>query len=218
MDSSIENFYLKNASENYSDGYDKSHAPRIEFIINQFCLDKITGRKILDIGCGLGNFHKRLHESNLRVGIDGAYIMSDMKLCDFVLYKADINLPFYEVIIEKDFDIVIISEVLEHVTNPYNVIAEAKKFCKVGGKIIISIPSVECWHNYIYPSLMNPKENFEQFLGQMALKIDKYSYWKDGWQCHCWQLENRPYTESKMLFPKNESKFYGKTPLQYVNL
>lgn len=181
-------------------------------------MDKFKDKKILDMGCGLGNFFKRLENSNKFVGIDGADINESDKLCNFDLHQIELNSPFSHWIDTKDFDIVVCSEVLEHLTNPYNALHEAKKLAKVDATFILSVPSLECWHNYIYPGLMSSRESFEQFLGQMALKIEDYAYWDKGWQCHCWKLLNRPYSESKMLFPKAESKFRGKSPLEYVNL
>ena len=65
---------------------------------------------------------------------------------------------------------------------------------------------------------MITKENFEQFLGQMALPIIEYWLWDKGWPAHHWKLRNASWAESKMLFVKNEMKFFGKTPLEYVNL
>lgn len=218
IDPSVQGFYAKNPTTGYIDEYDRSHATRINYVIDQFGLRDLRGAKVLDVGCGMGNFFARLDKSNHFVGVDGADIPQDKRLCDFTLYTADLNRPFAEIVGEKDFDVCIVSEVLEHLRDDYTCLEEIKRLVKPNGVVIITIPAWDCWHNWVRPGHMHPKENYEVFLGQLALEIVEYRYWKDGWQCHCWKTLNRGYEFSRMVFPKQESKFYGKTPIEYVNL
>lgn len=218
IDKSVEGFYKKNAEEGYAAAYDRDHGPRIDFVVREFGLDSLRDAKVLDVGCGLGNFLKRLDKSNRLVGIDGADIAPEQKLCDFTLYKADLNRPFAEIVGETGFDVAIVSEVLEHLRDDYTCLEEIKKLVKPEGHVIITIPAWDCWHNWIRPGHMHPKENYEVFLRQMALEIVNYRYWEAGWQCHCWKTVNHGYEKSRMVFPKSGAKFYGKTPLEYVNI
>lgn len=239
MNKSIKEFYEKNPDKNYADNYDKSHGKRIDFIVKEFGLDIITKSKILDVGCGLGNFFKRMNEDNEFFGVDGAEITPDQKLCNFKLYKHDLNLPFSKEIrlrtshdIKKSsqdfadkhfyeyFDLSICSETLEHLENPYRCLIEIKKLTKTNNTIILTIPDAKMTHNTIYPGLMFPNQNFEMFLSQMALPIEE-CYFLDGkgyWPTRVYKCRNAKWEESKMLFYKQEEKFRGITPVEATNI
>jgi SAM-dependent methyltransferase len=218
MNKTVEQFYKKNSDNGYKELYDSQHGSRIDYVIEKCKLNKVHDMKIGDFGCGLGNFFKRLDKSNKFVGIDGADIETKDMLCEFIFFKADLELPLMMGSISDEFDISICSEVIEHVANPYQLICNIKECTKRDGDIILTIPDVSVWHNTIYPALMFPHTNFEQFLGQMALPIKEYYFFQDGWKTHIWKCRNADWEESKMMFPKAEEKFKGATPLEYTNL
>lgn len=232
MDESVTNFFTKNADQAYIDLYDKDHGPRLDELINHWNLKTLKNKRILDVGGGLGFLGKRLDADNDYWVFDGAKIPEEKKLCKMTSMKVDLDyhqfsqcwlfneeeedkaISDYEI----KFDVGFCLEVLEHLTNPYNCLAEMKKMVVENGYIYISIPHFNVTHNYIYPALMWTKENFQQFLEQMALPVEDYFLWDKGWNAHTFKCRNAPWTEAKMLFPKHESKFYGKTPVEYVNL
>lgn len=222
MDKSIEGFYTKNPEENYIDHYDRDHGPRLDAMIVRWNLQSLDNQNILDVGGGLGFLGKRLPPSNRYFVIDGAELPQDKVMCKGLYLKKDLD---YEKFSDSCFseglplcDVAFCLETLEHLSNPYNTLAEMKKLVKIGGHIYISIPHVNVWHNYIYPGLMVNPEVFAQFLGQMALPIRDYWLWDKGWNAHHFKCENRPYNEKQMLFPKQESKFINATPIEMVNL
>jgi hypothetical protein len=90
-----------------------------------------------------------------------------------------------------------------------------KKFTKIGGHIYITTPEIKVQHNVLYPGLFYPRQNFEVFLGQMALEII------DGFEmshsCYAWKCINKPWTEKRPLFPKSEAKFIPMDILEMVN-
>lgn len=222
MDNTVQNFFTKNADQGYIDQYDKDHGPRLDDLIQHFDLNRhLFLKNVVDIGGGLGFLGKRL-KSQYTV-FDGAQIPDSKKLTDGLWKTYDLDYEKFGDLFIKEFPYYLFDagfclETLEHLTNPYNCLAEIKKIVKENGDIYISIPCENVWHNAIYPGLLWPKENFEQFLGQMALPIIEYYRWNQGWNTHTWRLRNAPWTEAKMLFEKKEAKFYGKTPVEYVNL
>ena len=109
-------------------------------------------------------------------------------------------------------------ECLEHLTSPYNCLVEMKRLVQENAYIYISIPNIRMTHNYIYPSLMWSRENFEQFLNQMALPVEEFWTFNGDWPSDHYKCVNLNWSESKMLFYKNEDKFRGKTPLEAVNI
>ncbi len=96
--------------------------------------------KVLDLGCGDGDYVKRLKDSGFEV------IASDMdskrfKYHDLIKFEAsnlDKPLPFPE----NSFDYVLFLEVIEHIYNPDFVIGQIAKVLKSGGSLIMSTPNI----------------------------------------------------------------------------
>lgn len=226
MDESVKNFFTKNADQAYIDQYDKDHGGRLDAMITRFGLQNVKNCRVLDVGGGLGFLGKRLDASNNYCVIDGAEIPEDKRLCNGKWYKADLDYEkfseyqdeFYGKHTIPKCDYAFCLETLEHLTNPYNCLTEIKKLVKENGEIYISIPHANVTHNYIYPSLMIDPAWFQQFLDQMALPTIEYWLWDKGWNAHHYRCRNAPWTESKMLYYKEEAKFRGKTPVEAVNI
>jgi len=87
------------------------------------------GQNLLDIGCGPGVLTKQLGG----VGLDTTRY-PQWSCGNFVLGDAH-TLPFKD----KSFDIVILSNLLEHVRKPEKVVMESKRICK--SKIYVSFPT-----------------------------------------------------------------------------
>jgi hypothetical protein len=85
---------------------------------------KISGKDnptILDYGCGTGLMVTFMHDA----GLD----------CDgydpYNGYYADV------LSLKKDYDVIVLTEVIEHLTAPFAELAEIKEFCHKGSKVII---------------------------------------------------------------------------------
>jgi len=217
MNNSINNFYLKNDSSDYENNYDVEHGPRIDWIINKFKLNELQNKRIIDIGCGMGNYFKRMNNNNYFLGIDGAQISS--KLCDFTLLKLNLDYPFaYTLENEEKFDFLIASEVLEHVSGLDNVMLEMKSILKENQYALFTIPHISTTHPTIYPGIFYPETNFINFIEQYGWIVEQQEYCPIGCKSICLLCRNAPLIEAKPMFPKNEKKFLGKTPREYTNL
>lgn len=216
----IQNFYTnpeKNA--NYASVYELEHGKRHDEIVDFFKLKEIKNQLLLNVGGGLGFLEKRLDKSNTFVIVDGSNIMEHEKLCNFIHIQADANKElFLEKRGYKNFYAGFIFEVLEHLTDPYTCLCEIKKSVIENNYIYISIPESSVTHNTIYPGLIYPVNNFVQFLRQMALPVENYFLFENGFKSHVFKCRNANWSECHMLFYKEQEKFRGKTPLEQVNI
>ena len=231
MDDSVANFFSKNAADGYARQYELDHGPRLDAMLSHWGLiESLKGKRVLDVGGGLGFLGKRLDPSTDYWVIDGATVAPEQRLCKGRWIRSDLDHSrfsfgeladdgsgFMGVTPIPEFDVAFCLETLEHLTNPYHCLAEIKKLVKEDGEIIISIPHANVTHNYIYPALMVDPSNFAQFLGQMALPVRDYWLWSKGWNAHHFKCSNRPYREKVMLYPKQEAKFVEATPVEMVN-
>ncbi len=106
--------------------------------------EKISGAKILDLGCGTAEFMSELQKRGAEVwGTDLDQKAIDIAKQSFVLSNIS-NLPIEKFLEKKDlpkFDYITIFEVIEHIDNPLQILQMAIESLKPNGKIILSVPS-----------------------------------------------------------------------------
>jgi 2-polyprenyl-3-methyl-5-hydroxy-6-metoxy-1,4-benzoquinol methylase len=110
----------------------------------------IRGKKVLDVGCAGGYLGKRVKDLGNEVsGIDISYvsIKESEKVLDkaFVVDIQEENFPFEA----NYFDIVILSEVIEHLFFPEIALEKIKMVLKENGKLIITTPNLLVFSNRI---------------------------------------------------------------------
>jgi hypothetical protein len=93
-------------------------------LVRMYRIQKISGKQqptILDYGCGSGLMVTFMHDA----GLD----------CDgydpYNGYYADV------LSLKKDYDVIVLTEVIEHLTAPFAELSEIKEFCHPGSKIMI---------------------------------------------------------------------------------
>tara|TARA_Y100000385_G_scaffold160442_1_gene166553 strand:+ start:2996 stop:3661 length:666 start_codon:yes stop_codon:yes gene_type:complete len=114
------------------------------YLFTRFDMKK--GEKLLDLGCGRGDFSKAFQRLGLVVeGADieqtQSEIISDIKLSLFDLEKNDY--PYDE----NSFDYIFSKSVIEHLFDPQNFLNEQKRILKKGGRLIVMAPD---WESQIY--------------------------------------------------------------------
>ena len=231
MNETVSNFYGK--SETYADTYRLDHLPRIETLFARYNLkETLKGKRLLDVGGGQGLAGTLLDPSTDYWVIDGADIKPEQRLCRGTWHKVDLD---YHTFGSEDgdnclarkprWDAAFCLETLEHLGNPHHALVEIKKLVKPDGDIFLSIPTEQVTHNAPYPSLLWPPQNFLQFLGQMALPLVEppresatiYQPKDRGWPAYQFRCRNAPWSEKRLLFPKEEAKFLPLTPLEATN-
>jgi len=103
------------------------------------------GMKCLDVGCG-NRPYEYLFPTGQYIGIDieTSGRPKAMKCPDF-FYDGTV-IPFGD----GEFDLVISTQVLEHVPDPLLLLKEMARVCKSGGKLVISLPFVYQEHEEPY--------------------------------------------------------------------
>ncbi|MCX5641693.1 MAG: class I SAM-dependent methyltransferase [Candidatus Omnitrophica bacterium] len=122
-----------------------AHNNRLDSIVDKF--PSHINLKVLDAGCGEGHLIERLKIKNKSTyyGIDITGIAlqkAKAKAPEAILTIGDIsNLPFES----EFFDVVICTEVLEHIPNYEKAIGEMKRVLKKKGTLIITFPNEILW-------------------------------------------------------------------------
>lgn len=97
-----------------------------------------TGKKVLDVGCGTGEIlNKIVTKKRYGVDISKAALTDSRKEDNIIKYGWAEKIPF------KDdfFDVVICSEILEHVIDVDTVLNEIKRVLTKKGVLVISVPN-----------------------------------------------------------------------------
>lgn len=104
----------------------------------------LEGRRILDIGCGVGAFVRRLRELSPHVcgiDIDRERVAEGAAAVPNLALAVGEFLPFAD----GTFDVVLLHEVLEHVRDDLQTLREARRVLRPGGRIVVFCP------NRLYP-------------------------------------------------------------------
>lgn len=120
-------------------GNNKYHSA---FVSNKFQSKIKKSDKVLDFGCGGGYvLNSIVCASKFGIEVNDNAIKQAMKF-DIKVSKS-INEIKNEI-----FDVVISNSVLEHVSDPLNVLRELKKITKKNGKLIISVPHEDISYHF----------------------------------------------------------------------
>jgi len=107
------------------------------------CIEGSVSLRILDVGCGDGVIASLIPSHHQFFGIDLA--LSRVKGCQLALGTSGRDFAVadaqYLPCPEEHFDLVIFSEIIEHLPNPGGALAEVGRVLKHGGRVLISTPS-----------------------------------------------------------------------------
>lgn len=137
--------------------YYKNTRPEIMSVID------FIPKDVLEIGCGQGNFGKGL-KLKYQCSVTGIEINEDQakvaaKNLDKV-YASSVEEAIYK-LRDKQFDLIVANDVLEHLQDPYEVIKKLSKKLARNGRIISSIPNVRNFH-VVYALLRNKEWKYTE--------------------------------------------------------
>jgi ubiquinone/menaquinone biosynthesis C-methylase UbiE len=140
------------------------HKTVLEFLLK----DNLAGKKILDVGCGNGDFSNYL-SLNYKVDIIGVDFSNESirianekkqhfstNTASFAVADAE-NLQYSN----EEFDIVISCECLEHVPDPQKMINELYRVVKKGGYVILTTENYSNAYAYYIPFIKLTGKKFD---------------------------------------------------------
>lgn len=121
-----------------------------------------NNKKVLEIGCASGRISKRLSNNGctvVGVEIDKNSSIKAKKFCKTVINGDvedldDLNYPNHY------FDVLLFSNVLEHLRSPLDVLKNLKKYLKKDGYIVVAIPNIA--NIFIRMKLLLGKFDYEE--------------------------------------------------------
>ncbi|MEW4983209.1 MAG: class I SAM-dependent methyltransferase [Cycloclasticus sp.] len=109
--------------------------------------------RVLEVGGGKGAFVKFLQTKHY-VGLDSSTKAKEMALKDGVTIENELVQDYATKNLNK-FDVVVSFQVLEHVSNPQSFIQAKVDALKVGGRLIIAVPSEDSFLKYATNNILN---------------------------------------------------------------
>ena len=163
--------------ESFADNFDSKMNmydtnKRLDVIFSELLVEDISGKELLDAGCGTGWFSKISCQRGANVtSMDlGENLLSKVALkCESHRVVGSIlDIPFEDNI----FDIIISSEVIEHVPEPVKALHELFRVLKPGGKLVLTTPN-KFWYFAIWIAnalRLRPYQGLENWIGWHEMK------------------------------------------------
>ena len=104
----------------------------------------LDGQRILDVGCGLGTYVRKLQAFSDKVygvDLDPEKVAQAQEELEHIYMAPAEELPFPD----GFFDVVLLHEVLEHVADDAQAVCEAHRVAREGGHLVVFVP------NRLYP-------------------------------------------------------------------
>ncbi len=109
--------------------------------LRQMFLTDLKPGRLLDVGCGDGVFLDRMRKEGWAVdGVDfDEHAIENAKLkYGLKLWHGDLHSAHFQA---DSFDAITLSHVIEHVTNPGELMVELKRILKPGGRVVLTTPN-----------------------------------------------------------------------------
>lgn len=165
-------FFTRNPSWNSPEGNEDENI-RWSEIKNEIDKSELrsSATSILEIGCGRGWLCKKLSPYGTVTGIDPVepVIKYAKKLFPSIEFHALVPSSFIERFPEKKFDIIVSTEVLEHVDDKKAFVSSIYDMLKKNGILILTTPRAEHFNDFIEFYGQDKKQPVEQWASEQEL-------------------------------------------------
>lgn len=148
-------------------------------LLTWFGRDFLNGKKVIDIGCGIGQAMYTLR--NIGVNAHGAepYLAEDIHYDNGLIVEK----KFISEINEK-YDIVYSSNVFEHISNPLEYLVDAKRILNDGGVIAMEFPALGSLFDIYYENyyaiqapqheILHTRESVGYLAEKTGLRVERF--------------------------------------------
>ena len=148
-------------------------ARRLDVIFGRLLADSdLSGRPLLDAGCGGGHFSAAARRRGARVtSLDvGVHLLAQVaRRCESRgIVGSVLDLPFAD----GSFDVVLSTEVVEHTTDPVRGLREIVRVVRPGGRVVITTPG-RLWQPVVRAASalrLRPYQGYENFVWPAAAR------------------------------------------------
>lgn len=167
-------FYEKNFAKKFDkkmNQYDLKK--RLSVVYEELLVEEISGKTLLDAGCGTGWFSKAAADRGALVtSMDlGENLLNEVaKKCETSRVAGSIlEMPFEAEV----FDYIVCSEVIEHVPDPIQAIRELYRVLKPNGTLILTTPNKFWYFSLAIANFLKirPYQGLENWLSYKELKL-----------------------------------------------
>ncbi len=107
------------------------------------------GKRVLELGCSTGYMSKHMAQKQncfvTGIEVDGMAAKQAAQFCREVIIR-DLNDPDrFTNLVQKNFDVVLMGDVLEHLADPQSVLVEIRELLDRNAKIVVCLPNVLHW-------------------------------------------------------------------------
>jgi len=173
-----------------------------------------VGRRVLEIGCGVGNFTRHLLDRELVVGIDveSACVASLLQALDhpqnLAALQMDVVDPAFLQLRQYNPDTVVCLNVLEHIEDHVRALEHMRDVLPVGGKAILIIPAFESLYGPIDANLGHfrrySKQPFRELVESLGFQARTLRYMNSigclGWWVNAKILKKTEQSETQIRF------------------
>lgn len=149
-------------------------------IVNEVMLSINDGMRIADIGCGTGKLISKMDKNVNNCEFTGVDISDNMitgaqqRILTGNNKAIFINRDFMQYNFDKQFDIIIFSYVLHHMSNPVDALKKARELLATDGKILFSVPGKDYLKETFFPEELTGRFNMAE-MDDIVSKAGLYS-------------------------------------------
>lgn len=138
--------------------------------------DAAAPGRVLDLAAGTGAMSLRLRDAGYSVTATD-YVTENFKLhSDFEFFQADLNEDFPDAFRDA-FDVVMASEIIEHLENPRHFARQCARVLRAGGLVILSSPNIDSTESIILNLQLGNHHWFNEFNYRVDGHITPMGQW-----------------------------------------